>query len=87
MQLYLYTIFSRFIQTQMSQCIHLYLYKVRETSKSGKRDLGEERGEQKNMYIYNFFSLYTNKNAIHLCMYKSERDRERAREGEWRARV
>ena len=88
-----YTIFSRFIQTE-TQFIHFASVCISEKGEGGKRDLGEwrarsgrgERGEQKYMYLYNFLCFIQLKTIfIHLCLYKKWGS-EREIGVEWRAR-
>ena len=54
-------IFSCFTQTE-TQCIHLCLYKVREVSESGERDLESGKRDledgNENKYIYTIFSHF-----------------------------
>ena len=73
-----YTIFSRFIQTE-TQFIHFASVYISEKGEGGKRDLGEwrvrsgrgERGEQKYIYLYNFLCFIQLETIfIHLCLYK-----------------
>ena len=67
MHSYVYTIFSRFIQTQ-TQCIHLCLYKVKEASEIW------ERGTKIYVYIQFSLALYKHKRTLYtsVCI-KNER--------------
>ena len=70
-----YTIFSRFIQTE-TQFIHFVSVCVSEKGKGGERNLGEwqarsgrgERGEQKYVFIQ-FSLLYTIRNNFHTLVF------------------
>ena len=88
-----YTIFSRFIQTE-TQFIHFTSVCISEKGEGGERDSGEwrarsgkgETGEQKYMYLYNFLCFIQLETIfIHLCLYKKWGS-EREIGGEWRAR-
>ena len=54
-----YTIFSRFIQTE-TQFIHFASIYISEKGKGGERDLEEGREENKNICIYTIFSALYN---------------------------
>ena len=70
-----YTIFSRFIQTE-TQFIHFASVCISEKGEGGERDLGEwrarsgrgKRGEQKYMYLYNFL-CFIQLEAIFIHMF------------------
>ena len=73
-----YTIFSRFIQTE-TQFIHFASVCISEKGEGGERDLVKwrarsgtgEREEQKYIYLYNFlYFIQLETIFIHLCLYK-----------------
>ena len=74
--------------------IYTFCFCICEKGEGGERDSGEwrarsgrgERGEQKYMYLYNFFCFIQLETIfIHLCLYKKWGS-EREIRGEWRAR-
>ena len=77
-----YIIFSHFIEIE-THFIHSVSVCISNRGEGGKRDLG---GEQIYIYIYTHTKKKTETHFIHLCLYKSERERERLSERDW-ARV
>ena len=71
-----YTIFSRFIQTE-TQFIHFASVCISEKGEGGERDLGEwrarsgrgERGEQKIYVFIQFSLLYTIRNNFYTLVF------------------
>ena len=77
-----------YIQTE-TQFIHFAYVCISEKGEGGERDLGEwrarsgrwERGEQKYMYLYNFFCFIQLETIfLHLCLYKKWGTSERLEE-------
>ena len=76
-----YTIFSRFIQTE-TQFIHFASVCISEKGEGGERDLEEGRERNRNMCIYTiFYVLYNWKQFLYTCVcLKSKEASERLEE-------
>lgn len=82
MYLHVLTIFSRFRRTK-TQFMHFVSDCIREKGEGGERYLGEGN---KNMSLYNFLSLYTNKIKFYTLVVEEASERW-SEKGERRARV